>query len=76
MSESLSSPKGVVDMVIMRYGAGKDLVSHYTDNLASVDGSRISDMLSSLLQGGKVVTTGNGGDRSWKESTRTGSSRC
>ena len=52
--EILSSPKGVVDMVIMRYGAGKDLVSHYTDNLASVDGSRISDMLSSLLQGGKV----------------------
>ena len=50
----LSTPTGVVDMVIMRYGAGKDLVSHYSENLAAVDAAKVSDALSALIQGGKV----------------------
>ena len=49
----LGTPKGVVDMSIMRYGAGKDLVSHYADNIAAIDAGKINDMLSSLIQGGK-----------------------
>lgn len=50
----LSTPGGVVDVSVMRYGAGKDRVSHYTDNIAAIDAGKISDMLTSLIQGGKA----------------------
>ena len=50
----LATPRGTVDKVVMRYGAGKDLVSHYSENIASIEADKVKDMLRSVTSGGRV----------------------
>jgi len=51
---ALATPQGTVEMVKMRYGAGKDLVSHYSENIAAIDADKVKDMLRAVASGGRV----------------------
>ena len=50
----LSSPEGVVNSLLARYGAGKNLTSRYKENISAVTAERVNDMLTALTGGGRI----------------------
>jgi hypothetical protein len=51
LGRELAEPETIVTALVARYGVGKDLVSHYKENVNSVDAARLTEMLSSLAAG-------------------------
>ena len=51
LGRELAGPETIVTALVARYGVGKDLVSHYKENVNSVDAARLTEMLSSLAAG-------------------------
>lgn len=54
ISDALSSPDELVDVAMMRYSAGKDLVSGYKDKINKVSAASVKEILSVLSAGSKV----------------------
>ena len=53
-TDALATPGGTVDMVVMRYAFGKDLVTRYSENIASIEADKVRDMLKVLSTGARV----------------------
>ena len=51
LNRTLSEPETVVGAVVTRYGIGKDLFTHYKENVNGMTAARLSDMLSALSGG-------------------------
>ena len=50
----LAQPEGIVNTLLVRYAAGKDLTSRYKENINAVTADRVSDLLKSLAEGGRI----------------------
>ena len=50
----LAAPSSLVDIVMMRYSVGKDMVSGYKDKINSVSPESVRELLTALEGGGKV----------------------
>ena len=54
MADALSVPDRIVSTVVIRYAMGKDLVSDYKTNIASITPATVSGILDALASGGRV----------------------
>ena len=54
MADDLSRPETVVSTVVIRYAMGKDMVSDYKNNIASITPATVSGLLDALAGGGRV----------------------
>ncbi len=54
MSADQSRPELLVDAAMMRYSAGKDLVSGYKEKINAVSAAKVKEILSALSDGSKV----------------------
>lgn len=54
MERSMSTPGGMFGFILRRYGDGKDLLSRYKENIASIGSDRIKTVLSAVSSGGRV----------------------
>ena len=54
MHDSLESPDTIVTALIARYGAGKDVVSKYAENIKGVTADKVRQMAVALIRGGRV----------------------
>jgi hypothetical protein len=54
MQSQLSTPEGNIKTLLARYGAGKDLSSHYKENVNGVTADRVNEMLKALAGGGRI----------------------
>lgn len=54
LGRTLSEPETVVGAVVARYGIGKDLFTHYKENVNGMTAARLSEMLSALSGGSRA----------------------
>lgn len=54
MNSSLERPETIVTALVARYGAGKDMVSKYADNIKGVSADKVRQMALALVKGGRV----------------------
>lgn len=54
MHSALESPDTIVTALIARYGAGKDMVSKYAENIKAVTADKVRQMAQALVKGGRV----------------------
>ena len=54
MNRSLECPETMVTALVARYGAGKDMVSKYAENIKGVSADKVRQMAGSLVKGGRV----------------------
>jgi hypothetical protein len=54
MTSSLEHPETIVTALVARYGAGKDMVSKYTENVKGVSADKVRQMALALVKGGRV----------------------
>ena len=54
LARELSEPETVVEAVVTRYGVGKDLFTHYKENVGGMTAARLSEMLSALSAGARA----------------------
>ncbi|MBR1706814.1 MAG: insulinase family protein [Bacteroidales bacterium] len=54
VTRDLSRPETIVSSVVARYGVGKDLVTRYKENIASVTSDKVAQILSQVAAGGRV----------------------
>ena len=51
MNQELAEPETVLTALVVRYGVGKDLVTHYKESVNGVTAARVKEMLSTLAVG-------------------------
>ena len=54
MNRSLECPETMVTALVARYGAGKDMVSKYAENIKGVSADKVRQMALALAKGGRV----------------------
>ena len=51
---AVSDPESIVDLALLRWSGGKDLVSGYKDRINAVNASAVQEIFSILEEGSKV----------------------
>jgi predicted Zn-dependent peptidase len=51
INRELAEPETIVSALVARYGVGKDLVTHYKENVDGVTAARVTELLSTLAAG-------------------------
>lgn len=54
MQAAQSNPEEVLAVLLCRYAAGKDLVSHYKESISSIQAGKVDELLQAQLSGGRV----------------------
>jgi len=54
MQAAMASPDDMLTLLLVRYSAGKDLVSRYKENINAITAAQVGDMLKALTQGGRI----------------------
>lgn len=54
LQSSLASQEGTIETLLARYAAGKDLSSHYKENIDAITADRMNGLIKALADGGRI----------------------